>query len=38
MECRIEDVIMPVFKTEIESELLQIYLEEMSQNSKAREK
>ncbi len=38
MECRIEDVILPVFKTEIESELLQIYLEEMSQNSKTREK
>lgn len=28
IECRIEDVILPVFKTEIMSELLQIYLEE----------
>lgn len=29
LECQIEDVILPVFKIDIESELLQIYLEEM---------
>ena len=33
LERKIEDAILPVFKTDIESELLQIYLEEMSQNS-----
>lgn len=31
LECKIEDDILPVFKTNIESELMQIYLEEMDQ-------
>lgn len=33
LECKIEDDILPVFKTNIESELMQIYLEEMDQRS-----
>lgn len=33
LERQIEDVILPVFKIDIESELLQIYLEEMSLES-----
>ncbi len=33
LECKIEDDILPVFKTNIESELMQIYLEEMNQSS-----
>ena len=32
LECKIEDDILPVFKTNIESELMQIYLEEMNQS------
>lgn len=33
LECKIEDDILPVFKTNIESELMQIYFEEMDQRS-----
>lgn len=33
LECKIEDDILPVFKTNIESELMQIYLEEINQKS-----
>lgn len=33
LECKIEDDILPVFKTNIESELMQIYLEEMAQRA-----
>lgn len=31
LECKIEDDILPVFKTNIEAELMQIYLDEMNQ-------
>lgn len=33
LECKIEDDILPVFETNIKSELMQIYLEEMNQRS-----